>query len=182
MDLDEGNELEPDIESFSGLECMFGLPNVDASESEAEAPAPNVQEQASPALKRVERFEELPEQGPPAIKRVERFIALPSTPPRTGKRKFDSPLTLASSPLPPPAPHVSPRPETLPIVDLPRRDNLCRAVPCAKVKKGKSAFCDEHRKEWEAALKDAQAQDEECGDNANYKELQKLSDEEVGEM
>ena len=165
MDLDERNELELDIESFSGLEAMFGLQNVDASESEAEAPAENVQDQ-----------------GSPAIKRLERFIELPATPPRPSQLAFDSPLTLASSPLPPPAPHVSPRPETLPIVTLPRPHNLCRALPCAKLKKGKSAFCDEQRKEWEAAMKDAAAQDEESGDNAKVVQLQQLSDEQVGEM
>ena len=165
MDLDERNELELDIESFSGLEAMFGLENVDASESEAEAPAKNVQDQ-----------------GSPAIKRLERFIELPATPPRPSQLAFDSPLTLASSPLPPPAPHVSPRPQTLPIVTLPRPHNLCRALPCAKLKKGKSAFCEEHRCEWEHAMKDAAAQDEEFGGNAKTVELQKLSDEDIGEM
>ena len=163
MDLDETNEL--DLESLGDLEAMFGLQNIDASEGEAEAPAEDVQHQ-----------------GSPAIRRLDRFFELPATPPRPSQLAFDSPLTLASSPLPPPAPHVSPRPETLPIVDLPRRDNLCRAVPCAKVKKGNSAFCHEHRKEWEAALKDARAQDEEVGDNAKVLELQQLSDEQVGEM
>ena len=163
MDLDETQEL--DIESFSGLEAMFGLQNVDASETEAEAPAENVQDQ-----------------GSPAIKRLERFFELPATPPRPSQLAFDSPLTLASSPLPPPAPHVSPRPETLPKETQPRDTNLCRAFPCAKKKMGKSAFCQEHRKEWEAALKDAAAQDEEFGNNAFVVELQQLSDEEVGEM
>ena len=187
MDLNERNELELDIESFSGLEAMFGLQNVDASESEAEAPAKNVQDQGSPAIKRLERLHELPvqDQRSPAVKRLERFLELPATsatPPRPSRLAFDSPPTLASSPLPPPAPHVSPRPETLPIVTLPRPHNLCRALPCAKLKKGKSAFCDEHRKEWEAALKDAAAQDEEFGDNARVVELQQLSDEQVGNM
>ena len=189
MDLDETQEL--DIESFSGLdgdlEAMFELQNVDASETEAEAPAENVQDQGSPAIKRLERLHELPvqDQRSPAVKRLERFLELPATsatPPRASRLAFDSPPTLASSPLPPPAPHVSPRPETLPKETQPRDPSLCRAFPCAKKKMGKSAFCQEHRKEWEAALKDAAAQDEECGDNAKYKELQKLSDEEVGEM
>ena len=158
MDLDETNEL--DLESFSGLEAMFGLQKVDASEGEAEAPAEDVQDQGSPAIKHVGGFFQLPARTPP-----------PS------QLACDSPLTLASSPPPPPAPHDSPRPET-----QPRRKDQCRAAPCKKLKKGKSAFCEEHRCEWEHALKDAAAQDEEFGDNAKVVELQQLSDEEVGEM
>ena len=170
MDLDETQEL--DIESFSALdgalEAMFGLQNVDASETEAEAPAENVQDQGSPAIKRLGRLFELP--------------ATSATPPRPSRLAFDSPPTLASSPLPPPAPHVSPRPETLPKETQPRDPSLCRAFPCAKKKMGKSAFCQEHRKEWEAALKDAAAQDEELDSKAIVAQLQGLSDEEVGEM
>ena len=158
MDLDETNEL--DLESLGDLEAMFGLQNIDASEGEAEAPAEDVQHQ-----------------GSPAIRRLDRFFEVPATPPRPSGLPFDSPLTPASSPPPPPSPHVSPRPET-----QPRAKNLCRAAPCKKVKKGKSAFCDEHRCEWEHAWKDAAAQDEDNGSNEKIVELQKLSDEEVGQM